>query len=343
MNLRFWATSATSAQDVGLDGSLPSGQSKGPVIVLLLLPSLFTELLSSSMQPGVYLFLSPVVVTMYGVGAILVRELTIRWGKGWPTVLVLGFAYGLCEEGLILKTCFDPRNSGGYGRWLGVNWVWTQNMNLWHAVFSIAIPILFTHLMFPARQRQQWVSSKWLVILAGLFAANGGFINLVLAKVHPSPMVYPSLLLAIGGLILIGRRLPRTMPGLHNGAWRPARPLWFFLVGLFATPFYYIVPSAVERLGAPPLLTLLATLAYVAIIGWIIVLISGRGNGSPLHQFALASGAYGLYIIGSPVAPAWVFLATRHVDHIAVQTVFGAAAAIFLYWLGRRIHRYQAA
>jgi hypothetical protein len=279
---------------------------------------------------------------MYGVGALLVRELTVRWGKGWPTVFVLGFAYGLCEEGLILKTCFDPKNSDGYGRWLGVNWVWTQNMNLWYAVFSVAIPILFTHLMFPARQDRPWISRRWLVILLGLFAANGAFINLVLAKVHASPIVYPALLLVIGGLILIGRYLPRTLLGPHTRPRRPAHPLWLFLVGLFATPFYYIVPSVVQRLGAPPLLTLFATLAYVAIIGRIIILISGRGNGSPLHQFALASGAYGLYIIGSPVAPAWVFLATWHADHIAIQAVFGAGAALYLYWLGRRIHRSQA-
>jgi hypothetical protein len=99
----------------------------------------------------------------------------------------------------------------------------------------------------------------------------------------------------------------------------------------------------VQGLGVPPLVTLVSTLIYVAFVGWMIIQLSGHGGWSPMHQFALACGAYGLYIIGSPVAPAWVFLMTWHADHIAVQAVFGGAATAYLYWLGRRIQRYQAA
>jgi hypothetical protein len=309
--------------------------------MLLLLPSLLTELLSSSMQPGLYLILSPFVVTMYGVGALLVRELTVRWGKGWPTVLVLGFAYGLCEEGLILKTCFDPKNSDGHSRWLGVNWVWTQNMNVWHAVYSIALPILLTHLAFPARQRESWIGRRGLVMLAALFIADGAFINLVLAKYHPNPIVYPVLLLVIGGLIVAARQLPPALPGPRDPTLRPARPITLFVIGLLATPLNYIIPSAVQGLGAPVVVTLLSSLAYVAIVGWLILHLARRGTGSPLHQFALAAGAYGLYILGSPVAPAWVFLATWHADHVSPQVVFGVGAALYLYWLWRRIRRAQ--
>jgi hypothetical protein len=98
---------------------------------------------------------------------------------------------------------------------------------------------------------------------------------------------------------------------------------------------------AVQGLGTPVVVTLLSSLAYVALVGWLILRLARRGTGSPLHPFALAAGAYGLYILGSPVAPAWVFLATWHADHVSPQVVFGIGTALCLYWLWRRIRRAQ--
>ncbi|MCG2769572.1 MAG: hypothetical protein L6435_14495 [Anaerolineae bacterium] len=40
---------------------------------------------------------------------MLIRELRVRWGKGWPTVFVLGAAYGVLEEGLMVKSFFLRR------------------------------------------------------------------------------------------------------------------------------------------------------------------------------------------------------------------------------------------
>jgi hypothetical protein len=55
---------------------------------------------------------------LYGVGTNLIRELRIRWKKGWLTVFILAAAYMVAEEGLMLNTLFDPtRNT--MGRWLG--------------------------------------------------------------------------------------------------------------------------------------------------------------------------------------------------------------------------------
>jgi len=36
---------------------------------------------------------------LYGPGVLLVREAMVRWNKGWATVLLLGAAYGILEEG----------------------------------------------------------------------------------------------------------------------------------------------------------------------------------------------------------------------------------------------------
>jgi len=68
------------------------------------------ELLSGSAPPTE--FFNPIVflllASLYGSGAIVVRELKIRWKKDIRAVLLLGAAYGILEEGLMVKSFFDP-------------------------------------------------------------------------------------------------------------------------------------------------------------------------------------------------------------------------------------------
>ena len=49
---------------------------------------------------------------MYGGGALLVRELTRRSGRGGLTLLLLGAAYGVVEEGLGDMSLFNPNFLG---------------------------------------------------------------------------------------------------------------------------------------------------------------------------------------------------------------------------------------
>src|SRR5271155_208526 len=86
------------------------------------------------------------LVGMYGGGAILIREATLRWRKRWGAVLLLGGAYAVGEEGFGAKTMVDPTGSNIgnqlYSHWMGVNWVPLAALTLFHAAFSIAVPIL---------------------------------------------------------------------------------------------------------------------------------------------------------------------------------------------------------
>jgi len=71
------------------------------------------------------------LASLYGSGAIIVRELKVRWKKNYVSMFILGAAYGIIEEGLMVKSFFDPNWMnlgilGSYGRWLGVNWVWAE-------------------------------------------------------------------------------------------------------------------------------------------------------------------------------------------------------------------------
>ena len=67
-----------------------------------LLSPRIAELLSGSALPTE--FFNPIVflllASLYGSDAILMRELTLRWKKGRLSLLLLGAAYGVIEEGL---------------------------------------------------------------------------------------------------------------------------------------------------------------------------------------------------------------------------------------------------
>ena len=47
---------------------------------------------------------------LYGGGALLIREVVRRSGKGWPTILVLAFAYAVLEEAFTTQTLFNARH-----------------------------------------------------------------------------------------------------------------------------------------------------------------------------------------------------------------------------------------
>src|SRR5438552_7765841 len=88
----------------------------------------------------------------YGLAVVLAREAQIRWRKGWASIILLGSAYGILNEGIGAGTLFNPDSAafgvlGSYGRWFGVTWVWaTGRVMLAHPVFSVCLPLLYNRL-----------------------------------------------------------------------------------------------------------------------------------------------------------------------------------------------------
>jgi len=120
-----------------------------PIIILALISPIIAELLSGSAPP--LEFFNPfgfmLLVGLYGSSVIIVRELCIKWKKGWGSILLLGAAYGIIEEGLAVKSFFDPNWMdlgvlGTYGRWIGVNWVWSFCLTIFHTIYSIVVASL---------------------------------------------------------------------------------------------------------------------------------------------------------------------------------------------------------
>src|SRR3954471_11449668 len=80
---------------------------KWPVACLLFLSPLIGAYLLGS-RPASMIALLPLMMAMYGAGAILIREAVRRTGGGWAAIVLLAIAYGLFEEGFVTQSLFNP-------------------------------------------------------------------------------------------------------------------------------------------------------------------------------------------------------------------------------------------
>ncbi len=135
------------------------------------LPALLIEVLYGS-TPLERLYLVVPEVLVYGCGALLIRTVVRMRGLDWISILVLGIAFAVAEECVILQTSLSPFFFGGYGRVFGVNTVYLLASLGYESVWAIMLPILLTEIIFPAGREQPWIGGRGLVIAAVLFVAG---------------------------------------------------------------------------------------------------------------------------------------------------------------------------
>ncbi len=78
-----------------------------PPLILFLLAPLVAEYLLGDFritQLGPF----PLLAMTYGCGALLIRDLARRGGRGWPAFLLLAAAYGILAEGIVNQSLFNP-------------------------------------------------------------------------------------------------------------------------------------------------------------------------------------------------------------------------------------------
>ena len=118
-----------------------------------------------------------VLAPMYGGGALLIREMVRRTGRGWPSILLLGMAYGIFEEAFTTQSLFNPNylklNLGlltpAYIPSLGIGAWWTLWMLMVHGIWSISTPIALVEACVPDRARTPWLGRVGLVVVAMVF------------------------------------------------------------------------------------------------------------------------------------------------------------------------------
>jgi hypothetical protein len=309
-----------------------------PALLLFFLSPMLAELLSGSSPPVEFFqpFALFMLAALYGSGAILIRELRVRWDKGWPTVFALGAAYGIIEEGLMVKSFFDPNwmdlgMLGSYGRWAGVNWVWSLELTIFHAVFSIAIPILLVELIFPNRRDESWIGRRGMLGLSLLLAADVLIGFFLLTAYRPPIIPYLLAVIAAAALCLIARRLPECWSRPVEG-WI-SRPLYFGAIGFGATLLFFLIQWIPPEIGLPVLLTMTSTVVLVVFLVWAVRRMSKDGAWSDKHRLALASGGLMFFVLLAPLQE----LDAERMDNTTGMTIVGLVVMLFLFWMHGRV------
>lgn len=310
---------------------------KAPGIVLFFLAAAMAELLSGSAPPSE--FFHPVAFlllsSLYGSGALIARELKIRWNKGYVLLFVLGTAYGIIEEGLMVKSFFDPNWMdlgvfATYGRWVEVNWVWAEWLTIYHSVFSIAIPIALVELACPEKRNEQWISTKKLVGLMVLLGALTLFgLAFLTDYLPPFPQYFITIVIVIL-LTLVAWTIPSEAG--KTGRVTPPKPLGLAAIGFFTTLALFLLFGAGPHLTGQPIIVMLSGMG-------IIVLVFGflrrfNWNETTLHhKFSLIAGAVSFFA-GLALLQE---LDTSRLDNTQGMALIGIAAIILLIVLGRNL------
>ncbi len=304
---------------------------KAAALLLFFLSPLITELLSSSAPPSEFFSLGGILILMlYGPGVVIVREAAVRKRIGTIGVVLLGAAYGVLEEGVACKSFFDPEWPdlgiySWYGRFLGVNWPWMLELIVYHAVFSIVVPILLTEALFHNVRSEAWVSSRSLKLLGLLLILDVVVINAV-TPYSPSVLQYALALLMIVLLTVAAFRIRRKLKDVERLLTSSPRRMWLltFLWSLTFIAIYWFIPNVqpypqvVMGLGILHFLFLLKLLSRYS---W---------RTMPPHCiYALASGPVTLLVALTPIHE--LSAATRP-DNPQGMLIVGAASTLLLIW-----------
>jgi len=273
-----------------------------PVLLLLAFTPGIPEYLSGSTPvypivtaPLFWLLFLGLNLGLYGPGVLLVREAFVRWRKGWgwATLLLLGAAYGLLEEGTALSTLFDPNarvvgGLGHYGHFAGVNWVWLVGIVLVHTVLSVGLPIVLLGLALPETRGRPLLARRGIAVAAAVYGGDVAFLAYISNYWR---VAGPLLLLAalVAGLLwVVAWRLPPGVLDPPNARPR-ASPRVAFLLGLAYFPVLLVVPALIEDLRQPALLAGLVDLGLAAVLFFAVRAVVGSTENRA-HLVALAFG-----------------------------------------------------
>lgn len=266
-----------------------------PAIALYFLSPLIAEFLLGDFplsKIGILLFLAP----FYGGGAILIREIVRRTGRGWPTILMLALAYGIFEEAFTTQTLFNPDYLGlhlhllvpAFIPALGIGGWWTVFVLTLHTVWSISVPIALVEALVPRRAHMPWLKGLGTGIVAVLFVLIAWTMTMHQIQTDSHHFTASRTQFAVSAVCSVAVAISAFLLPRRTEARRPGNPPNPWISGalsLTACSIFLVVPpkwgwAAVSIYLALDLILLTATLWWSRLEGW---------NG--LHILSLAGSA----------------------------------------------------
>ncbi|CAD5243730.1 hypothetical protein [Thermococcus camini] len=238
-------------------------------LVLSLISPFFAEVLSGSTPPLEVLtnpLSFPFLWAYYGAGVLLVREAWIRWGRNYVRLMLLGFVYGIVEEGLVIKSWFNPKWPdldvfSVYGRVWGVNAVWAVWLTMFHSLMSIAMPIMVVDALYPEFSNETLLGTRGITVAALSFGASAAVFSAFLAQYRP-PAVQYSLTILLTVLLLILARKVKRETLFKRGIPRRHPFVYGFTVSFALFFIFTAFPHSSVHPVVPSVLGLLVTLHF---------------------------------------------------------------------------------
>ncbi len=277
---------------------------------------------------------------MYGGGALLARETVRRSGRGWPSILLLGIAYAIIEEGFVTQSLFNPDYLRFHQHFLSHAWVpvlhigawWTLFMFNLHMFWSVSVSIALVEGLFPAHAGRPWLRPWGDSVTGLLFFAGCALCSYFTLRQDPfvaSPVQFLVAALVclalIAGAFRIAPRRPRTGTGPVPSPWITG--LAAFLLGVAVL----LIPAA-WNWGAFGLMLAID-------LGFLIAVAtaSRRAAWTSLHTLSLAAGgamAYGSHaFIETPVVGGSTLLIRTG------NAIFLASAVTIIFLAAQRTSR----
>ena len=295
---------------------------------LFLLAPLVAEFLLGNIAIDA-LYLAPFFLTLYGGGAVLVREAARRAHRGWPTIILLALAYGLIEEGFVTQSLFAPTYFGhdlisnAHIEPLGIGGWWTIYVLSLHTVWSICVPIAIVETFAGERARTPWLGNAGLAVVLALFLGGvtlNTYTTYQQEKFVASAWQFLGLSVALALIVYAGFR---TWPARLRIARPPPGP---WAVGVYSFLLWSAFTVAIWFVTG---WTVVAT--YVVIYSVIIALVmrwSASAQWGQRHILAFAGGALLTYAWqGFPHEP---ILGSKGEIDLIGNAVFAASAIALL-------------
>jgi hypothetical protein len=215
-----------------MDTRPPAGRKRAALTLAVITPVVAELALGST--PLHLAFLLPLWLPIYGAGVLLIREVVRRCGGGWPSLLLLGVAYELVEDGLGLQALTSPHLYGAAGwspRPFGLNAAYWEANLAYHVVFSVLIPIALTDLVFPAHRDRPYLRRGGLVGIAVCAVLGVGLLRVSVPPSQDPGYTAPlwatlGCVLAVAVLAVVALRvLPRRALPRSPGTGVPAAPV----------------------------------------------------------------------------------------------------------------------
>jgi hypothetical protein len=209
-----------------------------------------------------------------------------------------------------------------YGRWLGTNWVWAEWLAIYHAIFSITIPIFLVELTYPQSKTRIWLSSRMRILFHGLLvlAIILGFFAF---PYDPGVLAIAGCIAAVVALGWLAKKIPNISPTQRTlkASWKILVPLGFSI----PTVFFFLFTSALIPLAVGTMIV-----GAILVLGYERLLTRWARRGfSDLQKLGLMTGALGFFA-------AFFDFILESLGRLGTSAL-GVAFIIYLLWIRKKI------